>query len=219
LLTRAVPMSDDLYIQAGPVLATKFADDEISGHLCRYGETDADGETFAPGAFMDSLAEIKATGHRVPLLWQHRQGEPIGSWHEIVETADGLFGKARINTDVPRGREALSLVTRGDLSGLSVGFVAPPEWRRGRTILRAKLYECSLVSIPAVPKARVRLKDFSTLPALAAALTAGQPLARKDAEWLARKAFAAGASPELNPEQLDALAERIERATQALKGL
>jgi uncharacterized protein len=215
-------MSDDPSIEVlrGPALATKFSaeDETICGYCARYGETDADGEQFGPAAFRESLVEIKAAGHRLPLLWMHDMRQPIGSWHDLVEVPEGLWGTAQINSDTAKGKEALSLVRRGDLSGLSVGFLSTV--RRGPLINKARLVEVSLVSVPAANRARLqptKLKDFASLGDLAAALIEGRPLVRRDAELVARKMWP-GVSDGLDPEELERLAERIAARTRALKG-
>jgi HK97 family phage prohead protease len=217
-------MSDDIQIQAGPILQTKLApngDGAIEGWLVRYNEIDSDAETIAYGAFGESIRETKAAGVKVPLLWQHDMRTPIGSWSDLSETPEGVYGRARINTDVAKGREALSLVQRGDLSGLSVGFASAV--RRGATILSGKLMEGSLVSIPSAPKARIKLKECSTVPELVDALVAGR-VGRRDVELVVRKSWAAisGSPDEPDPKQREALArldERIAAATKALKGM
>jgi HK97 family phage prohead protease len=200
-------------IKTGPILETKVSrDGEISGYCARYGEIDGDGEVFEPFAFRDSLEATKTAGHRLPLLWMHDMRQPIGSWTSFSEVPEGLFGTARINVEVEKGREALSLVRKGDLSGLSVGFTAAT--RRGPSILRAALMEVSLVSIPCAPKARVKLKDCGSIADLTEALMQGR-VARRDVEYLARKGWPGTA----DDSDLDALAERIARATRRLKGL
>jgi hypothetical protein len=204
-------------IPAGHALEIKIAPNGVGssfeGFLVRYNEPDASGDTFAPGAFTASLAAIAASGNRVPLLWQHDQRQPIGSWTQLQERPDGVWGTGVINTSVLQGRTALSLIQAGDVSGLSVGFVTKK--RRGSTILEADLMEGSLVSIPAASKARITLKNLQNLGELAAALQSGQPWSRRDAEFIARRAWQGVGS--VDQAAIETLAARIDAATVELK--
>jgi HK97 family phage prohead protease len=186
-------------------LQFKFADggNAIEGYAARFGEKDLASDIIAPGAFAKSLAELQAAGHRLPMLWAHDQSETVGSWAELREDEAGLYAVGAINPDVERGREALSLIKGGDLSGLSIGYQVA---RGGRTdkegvsyLTEIKLLEISIVAVPAASKARIVLKDFTALEDFAAFLRS-TGVSRREAEFVARKSWPAiTAGPESEP--------------------
>jgi HK97 family phage prohead protease len=106
---------------------------------------------------------VKAGGldvRRLPvMLWSHQESEVIGSWTNVLPTADGLLVEGKLNPAVQRAQEALALVKAGNVSGLSVGLrVEPSDVRQqGDTVmfLRAELAEISVVAIPADDAARI----------------------------------------------------------------
>jgi HK97 family phage prohead protease len=58
--------------------ATVADDGTFEGYGSVFGVVDSYNEVVAPGAFTESLAELAAKGRTVPVLWQHRQDQPIG---------------------------------------------------------------------------------------------------------------------------------------------
>jgi HK97 family phage prohead protease/HK97 family phage major capsid protein len=107
-------------------------------------------ESFARGAF-DSTEAIGR-----PLLWSHQRDEPIGHITEAKDTPKGLEISAVIQPTA-RGRDAITLLNAGSISGLSVGF-DPVERRQEKGAVqytRARLHELSLTPLPAYPSATV----------------------------------------------------------------
>ncbi len=132
----------------------------FSGYGSVFGVEDSYGEIVAPGAFAESLAEIKAKGRPVPVLWQHRSGQPIGVWDELVEDDRGLRGEGRLLVDkITLASEAHALLTAGAVTGLSIGYWVRQstydEVTRIRTLTKLDLVEISLVTFPANDEARV----------------------------------------------------------------
>lgn len=143
-------------------LSVKAVDDDglFSGYGSVFGTVDSYREVVAPGAFADTLADIKAKGRPVPVLWQHRSGEPIGIYTELSEDARGLKVSGRLILDgVARAKEAHALMKAGAVSGLSIGYyVREDSWdekERVRTLKKVDLVEISLVTFPANDDARV----------------------------------------------------------------
>lgn len=63
---------------------------------------DSVGDKITPGAFADTLAEWKAAGDPIPVLWSHMSHDPeyhIGEVLEAEERPEGLWVKARIDTE------------------------------------------------------------------------------------------------------------------------
>lgn len=129
----------------------------FSGILSTYGNVDLVGDIVEAGAFD---ADVSVNGVKRPLLWQHDQHEPIGSF-TIVSTADSLAIEGTIDTDTTRGKDAYSLLSKGHINGLSIGYNAIDyEWdAQGIRHLRAvQLLEGSLVTMPANPLATAQAK-------------------------------------------------------------
>ena len=159
--------SDDF----GPALERKFHqfDTELSvaegakieGYASLFGKADQGNDVVEPGAYAASLANLKAKGRAVKMLWQHDPAQPIGIWDEVREDAKGLYVKGRILVDVEKGREAIALIEAGAIDGLSIGYrtVKATKNARGQRLLEElELWEVSLVTFPMLPEARVGAK-------------------------------------------------------------
>lgn len=132
----------------------------FSGYGSVFGVVDSYREVVAPGAFAESLAEIKSKGRAVPVLWQHRSGEPIGIYTSLSEDGHGLKAEGKLIIDgVERAKEAHALMKAGAVSGLSIGFYTREDsWdekERIRTLKRVDLVEISVVTFPANDDARI----------------------------------------------------------------
>lgn len=142
-------------------LSVKAVDDDglFSGYGSVFGEVDSYREVVAPGAFAESLSQIAAKGRPVPVLWQHRSGEPIGVYTSLSEDARGLKVEGQLVLEVGRAKEAHALMKAGAVSGLSIGYyVREDSWdekERIRTLKKVDLVEVSLVTFPANDDARV----------------------------------------------------------------
>ncbi|MFG1330268.1 HK97 family phage prohead protease [Xanthobacter autotrophicus] len=152
-------------------LETKILVDEagaIEGLAWPFGTPDRVGDVIEKGAF----AGIRAP---LPMLFCHNVNDPVGVWTAATEGSDGLRLKGNLLVDeVARAREVRALVRSGAVGGLSIGFVtrkATPRKGGGRTITALELVECSLVSIPMHPGARVTsAKSAAAALAIAGAL-------------------------------------------------
>lgn len=113
-------------------------------------------ERFAPNAFSQSLA----SGQDVRALFEHDHTKLLGrtssSTLRLIEDSIGLrFELTPPDTQI--GRDLLVSVERGDISGMSFGFIAQKnEWDFNvepniRTVTQAALFEITVTSIPAYP--------------------------------------------------------------------
>lgn len=130
-----------------------FADEAgaIEGLAWPFGTPDRIGDVIEKGAFAGATLPL-------PMLFGHDLNDPIGAWTEATEAPDGLRLKGRLLVDdVARAREVHALVRSGAVRGLSIGFLTRKSAPRkgGRTISALDLLECSLVSVPMHPGARV----------------------------------------------------------------
>lgn len=141
----------------------------LSGYAALFNETaDIYGlfqERIAPGAFRESLAKADQVA-----LWNHDSSYPLGRRSagtlQLAEDERGL----RFAVDLPEtqmGRDAHTLVTRGDVKGMSFGFTVAEngdEWamvggKRTRTLLKVDLEEVSPVTFPAFPQTSVEARS------------------------------------------------------------
>jgi uncharacterized protein len=120
-----------------------------------YGNKDSHGDVVESGAFTKNLREGGSTR---PLLWSHDFAAPIGL-ARLEDSSAGLFVEAQLNAEVSKAREALALLKQGVMRGLSIGYrVIKDQFdstRNVRRLLEVKLYEVSLVVIPANELAQV----------------------------------------------------------------
>jgi hypothetical protein len=137
----------------------------FEGYGSVFGVEDSYGEIVAPGAFSDSLEELGAKKRIVPVLWQHRSDQPIGTYSEIAEDDHGLFVKGQLLIEaVGQASEAHALMKAGAVSGLSIGYWVREssfdEKTNVRTLTKLDLVEVSLVTFPACDDARVEAVKF-----------------------------------------------------------
>ncbi len=127
------------------------------GYASLFGMRDNAGDIVMPGAFASSLRR-KGSGN-IRMLFQHNPAEPVGAWVEMRENDRGLYVRGRLECDVQRGRELLSLLESGGLDGLSIGFKTLRAGRDrlsgARLLHDVDLWEISLVTFPMLGEARV----------------------------------------------------------------
>ena len=154
----------------------------FTGYASLFGKTDLARDRVERGAFRRSLKARGVAGIR--MLYQHDPSQPIGTWLDIREDAQGLFVKGRIVEDTPHGAEVLALMRAGAIDGLSIGFKtirSRPAGTAGvRSILEADLWEISIVTFPMLPQARVAQIKSDAGQAL--------PSVRTFERWLTRDA-------------------------------
>jgi uncharacterized protein len=125
----------------------------LEGFASTYGNVDRVGDIVMPGAFTKTLRD---TGGKVPILWQHDQREPIGLAN-LSDEAGGLRLKGKLDLDVDIGRRAYSALRKRIVGGLSIGYETARSTMKGgvRQLLEIKLFEVSIVTIPANAEAVV----------------------------------------------------------------
>lgn len=93
-------------------------DNRISGYAVTR-ERNSYWEVFVPGCFQNSLG---AKSDRKPLVMGWLHTDPIGRWTEFREERDeGLYVAGKVS-DTTLGRDSLTLVEDGAVTGLSIGF-------------------------------------------------------------------------------------------------
>lgn len=143
-------------------IATKFEikqiDDNfvhLEGLASTFGNLDRDGDIIIEGAFKKTLANPDI---KLKLLNQHKFDEPLGTIDKAIETSEGLFIMARMPKANSKVRDIIPLLEMGALSDFSIGFqvvdadISPDG---NRLIKEINLFEVSIVTMPANPKAKI----------------------------------------------------------------
>jgi len=123
------------------------------------GEPDEVGDVILKGAFAKALQHHERSQTKPAMLWGHDMSEPVGKWLSFAEDAHGLLAVGQLTLGTRRGREAFELL-RDDALSLSIGFSIAPGGSTTRNSTRyitdiARLFEVSLVSVPANPRAKI----------------------------------------------------------------
>lgn len=151
--------ADASHLSAGP-------DGNFEGYASVFGMMDLGRDVVMPGAFRESIA-ARGTGG-IKLLWQHDPTQPVGTWETIEEDRHGLYVRGALDLEQSRAREILSLMRKGALDGLSIGYRTEIERKDPETGLRRleriDLWEISLVTFPLLPQARVRAVKTARFP-------------------------------------------------------
>jgi len=164
------------------LLETKATDEpgQFSGYGAIFGNVDAAGDVIEPGAFSESLGEWKGRGKLPPMLLQHgalgasaEDMLPVGEWLSMEENRRGLKVEGRLFAlGTERGQYIYEGLRSGVLDGLSIGFQTR-EFSYGtrpgepdRRLTNLDLWEVSIVTFPANPKARVMAVKALTLDTL-----------------------------------------------------
>lgn len=148
-------LSPSLFLKAASVAPSGI----FTGFASTFGgPPDSYGDVIAPGAFVESLAEHAKNGTTPAMLWSHDQSEAIGRWTSLKETPSGLEVSGKLTLETRRGNEAYALMKDGAL-GLSIGYSIPSggSTYQGQTrmLKKVKLFEISVVAMPANPAAQI----------------------------------------------------------------
>lgn len=131
----------------------------FSGFASTYGQpADLVGDVVEPGAFKQSIVQ---QGLGFPLLWAHKQDEPIGL-AKVSDSSSGLMVEGTLLMADPAAQRAYAHIKAGTIRGISIGFSLPRDGGKvsysndGTRILKEiHLHEISLVAVPANPRAQV----------------------------------------------------------------
>lgn len=125
----------------------------VEGYASIFNTPDQNGDIIAPGAFQSSLQ----TRAPIRMLYQHKVETPIGRWRTLEEDARGLFVRGDLILSSAHAREVFALLEGGAIDGLSIGFqtIKATKEPGGRRILKANLWEISIVTFPMASSARI----------------------------------------------------------------
>ena len=130
----------------------------ISGYFSTYDKSpDSYGDIIEPGAFTETLAKRKETGHPFPLCWNHDLDQIIGTVDTIEDTDKGPLMTASF-FDTPLAQEKREIVKSGCVYQFSFAY-SVTAWREPTADEKAAgvmnvltgvdLFEVSIVPIPA----------------------------------------------------------------------
>jgi HK97 family phage prohead protease len=121
-------------------------DGSFEGVLASYNNVDLGGDSILPGAFTKT---IKDRGSEIPLLWQHKSDEPIGSL-TLVDLPTGLNVKGQLVMELPTAKKAYLLLKMRIIKGMSIGFdtIKDSVENGVRQLKEIRLWEGSIVTFP-----------------------------------------------------------------------
>lgn len=141
----------------------------VSGYAVKWDSINYYGERFIKGAFADVCAKFAAGEKALHAYYNHgwryslfdsSWAMRIGKWIELVEDEIGLFVKLELTKNLPLADAVGAMVQHGTVDGFSISFFPPRDEDvidKGAfvEILKADLYEISIVDEPADDAARV----------------------------------------------------------------
>lgn len=128
----------------------------ISGYLLVWGRVNMHGEMFLRGCASKSINDrgpLSNANYKITFLNQHRQGEPLSVFAELVEDDYGLRFRTKPLDMVPWADHVLTQVRSGTLNQFSAGFDyiwQQTEWDDANDCILCKeidLFEGSIVTI------------------------------------------------------------------------
>jgi len=151
-MTIAYEKTDPVYCR----LSLKSIDYNLfCGYASVFDVEDTQKEVIVPGAFYDTLAEHRLQRTMPRMLYEHQSNHEIGEWQKVEEDSHGLWVEGQLHST-----SFLPLLSPYHCKdsfpiGLSIGFMSMrTSYTKGvRYLHKLKLFEISLVSLPANPLA------------------------------------------------------------------
>lgn len=118
----------------------------------------------SPDRMLDTIepsAYDKSIGKKLIALWQHNHDQPMGFWENVRFESGKLIGDLKL-ASTNLGLMIKQLLLDKVPLGASIGFrgVGEPNSKGGYHFKEIELLECSIVSVPAHPKAVEIAKSF-----------------------------------------------------------
>ena len=114
-------------------------------------------DTIEPSAYKAVASKVK----RLIALWQHDSDKPIGTWEKLTAEGDKLTGYIKF-ASTNLASMVKQLISDDVPLSASIGFrgKAEPNDFGGMNFKEIELLECSIVSVPAHPRATQIAKSF-----------------------------------------------------------
>lgn len=186
-------------IKAGPDAG--LAEGQFTAYASVFGNRDSYGDVVMPGAFTNTLADWKASGNPIPLLFGHNMSDPdfnIGSVVNAVEDDHGLLITAQLDLENPKAMQTYRMLKGGRVNQMSYAYdvvdggSGTVDGQDVYELRDLKLYEVSVVTIGANQETEV-LAVKTAAEALASEAKAGRVLAQKHIDSLRNAQEAIGA--------------------------
>jgi HK97 family phage prohead protease len=160
---------------------------QFTAYASVFGNVDSYGDVVQPGAFAKTLADWKASGNPIPVLWGHDMTDPYSNigWVTSAEEDDkGLLVTAQLDLDNPKAQQVYRLLKGGRVNQMSFAYdvvdggTQTQDGNDYYSLNELKLYEVSVVPIGANQETEI-LAVKANAEALAASAKAGRVLAQK----------------------------------------
>lgn len=155
-----------MQIKSAPLEGVKAGPDDglREGEFIVYASTftktpDSYGDIVAPGAFLETIAEWKASGNVLPGLFGHRFDDPdfyVASAVDMGEDEHGWWIKGQFDMESPKGPHVYRLVKGRRLNELSFAFdvqesgpVELEDGTKANELRKLKVFEYSFVPVGA----------------------------------------------------------------------
>ena len=165
-------------------------DGTFKGYASVFGNMDSYRDIVEPGAFEKTLKKKRLKD--IKLLWQHWSDSPVGIPTLFEEDKKGLYMEGKLAIPgVQKAEEAQALMKLGAVTGLSIGFMTKiEEWDKDKRVRRLKevdLWEVSIVTFPANPKAKVSSVKDATDPRELERALCDAGVSRTEARYIATR--------------------------------
>ncbi len=215
MLTKSFPVQ----VKAGP--DDNLGEGEFKAYVSVFGNKDSYGDVVMPGAFTESIAEWKASGNPLPVIWSHMYSDPdyhIGVTLEASEDAKGLLihGKLDLDADATKARQVYRLLKARRVTQFSFSYdildyaqASNEEFGDFWELRKLKLYETGPTLIGA--NQLTDLLGVKSIRDLAVDIKAGRVLSAKNEEQLRSAADAIKSVLDSLPSDSDKTAPTAEQ--------
>ena len=132
----------------------------VSGYASVFDVIDNHNDIIVKGSFSTTIQNNRKN---IKFLWQHDPKFPIGKITKIFEDIYGLYIEACITSGTEKGREAIDLLSKNIINGLSVGFKSINSYTNAegrRVITELDLWEISMVTFPSNQQSEIHNKHI-----------------------------------------------------------
>ena len=177
-------------VKAGP--ADGLTEGQFVAYASVFGNVDSTGDVVVKGAFAKTLAEWRASGNPIPLLFGHNMDDPdynIGYVLEAVEDDRGLLVTCQLDMENPKAKQVYRLIKGRRVDQMSFAYDVVQkietyinEESEVSQLLEVKLYEVSVVTVGANQETEIlavkRTGEYADR--MIAAVKAGRVLSAKN---------------------------------------
>ena len=131
---------------------------QFEAYASVFGNIDSYNDIVVKGAFLESLAEWKASGSPIPLLFGHNMSDPdynIGHIVDAKEDDHGLLVRAQLDMQAPKGAATYRLLKGRRVSQMSFAYKVldsgpiEVDGVKGTELRKLHIYEVSVVPVGA----------------------------------------------------------------------